>query len=159
MFYNDNPEDLKLWPGKTIQIMPAPGWSVTWNLDTPHRHTEPLVGWALRADGIVEPMIADETGGVDAGEVQGLIHQVHPSEERPRSIARVVDVVKDRNGWSFAVRCPHCAEIHHHGAGDEPTVEAFRSHLGKRAPHCKATRAYDLADIDGVIPPAVQEAR
>jgi hypothetical protein len=82
MFYNDNEEDLKLWPGKTIQIMPAPGWSVTWNLDTPHRHTEPLVGWALRADGIVEPMTADETGGVDAGEVQGLIHQIHPTEDQ-----------------------------------------------------------------------------
>ena len=145
---------------RVIQIIPATGWEITHNLDNPNRWTEPLVAWGLTSGGVVWPLgVTDTNGIVDEVTPDGIRTVIHPSEEKPRSIARVVDVVKDRNGWSFAVRCPHCTETHHHGAGDEPTVEAFRSHLGKRSPHCKATRAYDLADIDGVIPPAVQEAR
>ena len=144
-------EDLEPYPEKIVQIMPAPGWEVTYHLDRPNRWTEPLVGWGLRADGIIKPLRTDGAGWVIDEEVDAITTAIHPAGERLPSIARIVALVPNRSGWDFQVRCPHCVEVHTHGAGDEEALRVTYPDLGKRAPHCKATRNYVLADPDNVI--------
>lgn len=44
------------------QIMPGRGYTVVFNPGTPEQFTEPLLAWAVTADGNVIPIACDSTG-------------------------------------------------------------------------------------------------
>lgn len=49
-----------------VAVMPANGWRVEFTEpDSGHKHSQPLLGWGLKANGDVVPLDADERGWVE----------------------------------------------------------------------------------------------
>lgn len=50
-------------PG-VVAVAPAPGWRVAYLPKEGEPWSEPLIGWAVRTDGSVKPLVVDRTGFV-----------------------------------------------------------------------------------------------
>ena len=74
-----------------IALLPAGGWRVVWSQEGGTEWSQPLVGWALRADGSVVPLDTDATGSVEElGSLHGKYRIYHPEQRETPAVGGLI---------------------------------------------------------------------